>query len=546
MSAHPPQASDRVDRERVSAGSPHDPAIRPSAGRRTPAADVAPVRVLVVDDEEPMRRSFAAVLTSAGFEVLLAADGEEAITIAQEARPQVVLLDRHLPKMSGQEVLDLLRADSRTDGAVILMVSGDGQLQNKLESLDSGANDYLTKPVDLRELLARISGHLTARDRWLDHLDRSMEARARVARQLVSVDLAQPLTATVPAIFRVLEAELGVRELALSTRHGSSLAAPIDGHGRQGATTIATAAAASLVSPSLERVPGRTAVHVPLQTTGGTFAVLSVAPTSEPEPVLSALVDLAPQLAAMLLPGVDRVLTSTEDRAHVHRLLASDGMWPVFQPIVSLRTGEIAGYEGLSRFVDGTAPDLAFSLATRLGMGVEFELEAARRTLTAAERLPVGPWLSLNVSADTLLTGELAPLVEGSCRPLRLEITEHELVTDYSAVIAAVDALGDVGLAVDDAGSGYASLRHVYELRPAMVKLDRAWIAEIDRDPVRQALIGGLEQFAHATGAEFVGEGIERPEEADVLRDLGVPLGQGYHFGRPAPVPEDVPDGSRS
>lgn len=501
------------------------------------------MRVLVVDDEETMRRSFAAVLTNAGFEVLLAADGEEAIEIARSARPHVVLLDRHLPKLSGQDVLYRLRADSRTDGAVILMVSGDDQVQNKLESLGSGANDYLTKPVDLRELLARISGHLTTRDRWLDHLERSMEARTRVARQLVSVDLAQPLTATIPAIFRVLETELGVTELALSTRSGEALAPPIDGHGREGGTTLATAAGTSLVSPSLERVPGRTVVHVPLQTAGGTFAVLSVAPAGEPEPVLSALVDLAPQLAAMLLPGVDRVLTSTEDRAHVHRWLESDGMWPVFQPIVSLRSGEIIGYEGLSRFVDGTSPALAFNLASRLGMGVEFELEAARRTLLAAERLPHGPWLSLNISADTLLTGALEPLVAGSCRDLRLEITEHELVTDYGAVIAAVDALEDVGLAVDDAGSGYASLRHVYELRPAMVKLDRAWIADLHTDPVRQALIGGLEQFAVATGAEFVGEGIERAEEADVLRDLGVPLGQGYHFGRPAKLPDPTGPG---
>jgi EAL domain-containing protein (putative c-di-GMP-specific phosphodiesterase class I)/DNA-binding response OmpR family regulator len=525
-----------VDRLSVPEEASSGPA--PWAGRdlRAEPEPSTPVRVLVVDDEDVMRRSFAAVLTHAGFEVLTAADGHAALAIARRERPDVVLLDRHLPDINGQEVLDDLRADHRTDGAVILMISGDGQLENKLEGLGGGANDYLTKPIDLRELLARIDGHLTARDRWISRLDRSMETRSRVARQLVSVDVGRSLAETVPAISHVLDAELGLGELALSTRRGKSLASPIDGHGRQGATTIAASAATALLSPWLERAPGRTVVHLPLQTASGTFAVLSAAPTGEPEPVLSALVDLAPQLAAMLLPGVDRALTSAEDREHIGRLMEPDGSWPVFQPIVALPSGTVVGYEGLTRFVDGTAPDLAFALAGRLGLGVEFELEAARRTLVAAEQLPPSSWLSLNVSADTLLNADLRPLVEGIPRRLVLEITEHELVTDYAAVIAAVDQLPNVGLSVDDAGSGYASLRHVYELRPAMVKLDRAWVADIDRDPVRQALIGGLKQFAAATGAELVGEGIERQDEADVLSDLGVPLGQGYHFGRPAPA----------
>ncbi len=68
------------------------------------------------------------------------------------------------------------------------------------------------------------------------------------------------------------------------------------------------------------------------------------------------------------------------------------------------------------------------------------------------------------------------------------------------------------------------------------MKLDRSWVAGLERDPVRQAMIEGLRGFARVIGASVVGEGVERPEEAEALERLGVELGQGYWFARPAPA----------
>jgi EAL domain-containing protein (putative c-di-GMP-specific phosphodiesterase class I) len=108
-------------------------------------------------------------------------------------------------------------------------------------------------------------------------------------------------------------------------------------------------------------------------------------------------------------------------------------------------------------------------------------------------------------------------------------------------VRAAVDRLGhDVKLAVDDAGSGYASLRHILALRPAYVKLDIEWVHNIDRDPIRRSLVSGLTYFASETGSELIAEGIETDEELGVLRELGVTLGQGFLLGAPMPVGPSV------
>ena len=88
-------------------------------------------------------------------------------------------------------------------------------------------------------------------------------------------------------------------------------------------------------------------------------------------------------------------------------------------------------------------------------------------------------------------------------------------------------------MAVDDAGAGYASLRHILELRPDYAKLDISLVRRIDGDDVRQALAAGLQYFASKVGCRLIAEGVETDEEAAVLQRLGIEFAQGYLFGRP-------------
>jgi EAL domain-containing protein (putative c-di-GMP-specific phosphodiesterase class I) len=120
-----------------------------------------------------------------------------------------------------------------------------------------------------------------------------------------------------------------------------------------------------------------------------------------------------------------------------------------------------------------------------------------------------------------------------------VEVTEHERVDDYQELRRAIEGLGPgVRVSVDDAGSGYSSLRHVLSLRPHYVKLDRDWITGIDVDPVRQTLVLGLVRFVEELGAQIVAEGIETDAELAAARRLGVHLGQGDLLGRPRPADE--------
>ncbi|HEY2916035.1 MAG TPA: EAL domain-containing protein [Candidatus Limnocylindrales bacterium] len=252
---------------------------------------------------------------------------------------------------------------------------------------------------------------------------------------------------------------------------------------------------------------------------------------------LPGLAEFAQIGGALLAPALAARSTRADAVAAMRRVVDGCQFRPVFQPIVDLRSGAALGFEALTRFDDGTPPDQAFQAAHALGVGDVLELESLRLALEAARALPSEAWLNVNVSPAIIGRPELADLLGSTDRELVVEITEHDEVADYAAFRAAFATLeGRVKLCVDDAGSGFASLRHVVELGPAFVKLDRSLVAGIDHDPARQAAVAGLIHYASVAGVRLVAEGIEEPGELEVLRSLGIVLGQGYLLGRPAPV----------
>jgi PAS domain S-box-containing protein len=253
---------------------------------------------------------------------------------------------------------------------------------------------------------------------------------------------------------------------------------------------------------------------------------------------LSALVEFADLAGALIGRDVAERTEAGRGRNRIADIIARRAFGPVFQPIVDLVRDVVVGYEALTRFTDGANPEVLFDEAAAVGLGVELETATLGAALAAAEALPGSAWLNLNASPELILAGEpLRRLLAGISRRLVLEVTEHAPIADYAAFRAAMAALGPkVEFAVDDTGTGFASLRHIVELRPAFVKLDRSLMAGLESDEARQAMIVGLCHFARATGCRLIVEGIETEGELTVLRALTIELGQGYLLGRPLPV----------
>lgn len=218
----------------------------------------------------------------------------------------------------------------------------------------------------------------------------------------------------------------------------------------------------------------------------------------------------------------------------VRALLVEGRVHPVFQPVVRLADGAVVGYEALSRMV-GAAPDRWLSLASEVGLRADLEL-ACVRAIAAAGPPPEGCILFVNTSPAALVDRRLEALRPALGESLVLELTEQDAVSDYEGLRERLRWWREAGvrLAIDDTGAGYSSLTHVLQLAPEFVKLDRGLISGLDGDKNGRALVRSLVIFAEEVGSTIVAEGVERPEELEVLREVGVGLGQGFLLGRPA------------
>ncbi len=301
-------------------------------------------------------------------------------------------------------------------------------------------------------------------------------------------------------------------------------------------------------------------IGVPLVGPQGVAVGMLCAIHDSASPGMSARDLAAVQLLAELLRELqDRALSAAKvvaDRDAVRdallRVIAGDGRHPVLQPIVDIATGRAVAAEGLTRFTaqspvtgaegQSRSPAQWFDDAARQCLRDELELAAASSVLDLLDggAIPPDIALTVNLGPGALLGPGLARLLEG--RPLErivLELTEHAPVTDYDELTATLKPYREagLGLAVDDAGAGYASLTHVLAVRPDLLKIDMALTRGSDVDLPRRTLLCALVGFAKDTGSRVVAEGVETEGELAAIHGCGVELAQGFLLAKPSASP---------
>lgn len=248
---------------------------------------------------------------------------------------------------------------------------------------------------------------------------------------------------------------------------------------------------------------------------------------------------VARQLATRLGREREATVTQRQTATRIQRVLdGEDPFSMVFQRIVDLRAGKIVGYEALARFAGEPRrpPDVWFREAAEVGLGLELERAAVCRALERLPSLAPELFLSVNASPELVTSGGFLSALEGAATDrIIVEITEHAPVHDYPRLVRALDLLRGRGVrvAIDDAGAGFASLRHILELAPNFIKLDLSITRDICTRQASRSLAAALVTFAHGIDAMLIAEGVETTEQLGALDLLGVPLAQGYYLGRP-------------
>ena len=497
--------------------------------------------VLVVDDNVLVRDLLEAVLKGSDeFRIVASAeDAEGAGRAAEEYQPAIALVDVRMPG-GGPAAARAIHAAS--PGTRIVALSGNDDPTSVRLMLAAGAVSYVLKGTPADELIDVMHAAITPAE------PKGPPPLTGPARRVL-IALADPVVLDELADAVMDAPGLELAGLAQTAYHAISLAARVRPDVAVVDATLGTGGArvaASLVAAS------------------PTTRIISWATAGEPDAGDPNLVVTAEQPAAALIDAIGRVarsstpasasgavvvLRTASQPSHVparrrfERLasvLATGHIDIQLQPIVSLATEIPQGYEALSRFPGhpNPGPDVWFAEAHRAEVGVELERLAVRCALAQLGQLADDAWLAVNVSPDTAMSRGLREDLRKS-DPARVvvELTEHAPVRDYDTLQRALDELRDLGtrVAIDDCGAGFTSLRHVALIAPEFLKLDMMLCRDV-REPARAALARALVSYARETGSVVVAEGIERRDDLEALRELGVELGQGYLLAKPAAV----------
>lgn len=218
------------------------------------------------------------------------------------------------------------------------------------------------------------------------------------------------------------------------------------------------------------------------------------------------------------------------------RIVALPTPVAALQPIVHLEAEVPIGFEALARFADGDAADEHFARAAEEGRGVELELACCAAALQRADALPRGTFVSTNVSAACLSSPDLAGLFRGvDTSRVAIELTQQSPVDDVAILDHHLVALRSIGvrIAIDDVGVGDFRVERIAKTTPAILKASARLVRDCDQDADRAGRLASVVELGRRVGAITVGVGVERPEEASVLRRLGFDAAQGYLFGKP-------------
>ena len=278
------------------------------------------------------------------------------------------------------------------------------------------------------------------------------------------------------------------------------------------------------------------------------YAVIIHNPLIRDERLINKLID-----DARLMSNYQEFKRMMRNKEKLQELILKEAVTTVFHPIVNLEDNEIMGYEALTRGPKDTEyehPYILFDIASETDLLFELDRLCRKKALQNARGISPQHKLFLNCLPSAVLDPEFRDsylksfLDDLKIHPFNivLEVTEREAIENYDLFREAVKYYSDLGfaIAVDDTGAGYSSLETVVELKPQYIKLDISIVRGLDKNILKQELIKAIMGLSKEMNSIVIAEGIETEEELKTLKEIGILVGQGFLFAKPAPAFPDI------
>jgi diguanylate cyclase (GGDEF)-like protein len=557
------------------------PAPRRAADRLSMTA-----RVLVIDDEAPIRRALAQIVRQAGYACDVVATPAAARRRLAAGDVDVALCDLDLKGAFGIEFLRAIGSEHPRTARVVVTWSDDPAVVG--EALAAGAAGYVTKPFKTSDIQIALQQALVRREDD-DARARAQERREAELRHRADLD---PLTGLFNRRRFAEELDRYLRSCSRSGASGALLILDLD-HFKVVNDSLGHPAGDDVLRRTARILRERLRSTDVLARLGGDEFAIVLADVSE-----ATAMDVARELQAMLadpslrpatgasfgvacfsgggvtlgddvMGDADAALFDAKEAGRgavalfsgakassltwVERIrgaLADDKLVLHAQPIVDLRSGRVVQEELLVRMLDedGTLipPGAFLPTAERFGLIEAIDLSTLGRGLELAS---AGRSVAVNISAKTMQHDRMIELIEERARTgidlslVTIEITETSAISNMDLVRELAQRLSALGcrLALDDFGTGFGTFMYLKHLPIDAIKIDREFVGDLARSRPDQQMIKAMVQIARAAGQVVVAEGIEDVISLDLLRRFGVDHGQGFYLGRPAELSAHTP-----
>jgi diguanylate cyclase len=551
-----------------------------------PAAPIA----IIADDEDLGRLLLAETAEASGLRPMSFDDGAAVLKAALSHEVAIVLLDVDMPGMDGYAVCRRLRAEPRFASVPIVMVTGHEDSAAITRAFEAGATDFISKPVNwalLPRRLAYILRNAAAaerierlayfdtltglpnRQRCLDTAQRLFadagRSQERVAvlymdlnsfkrvndtfghsvgdavLQNVADKLSRIVSRFQAEAVHVSVSRFGGDEFVVLVRHPNA---------RSLAADIAGACQAALKDPIAHEgleFYSAPSIGIAVYPDDGAdvTTVLKHADTAMYQAKAGAIGSAAMYTAAMSA----RLRDWLDLEGRLRRAVQDDLLYLHYQPKFSLRDNRLVGVEALLRWCDaehGEIPPTRFiEIAEDSGLIIDlgsWVVRAACRQLREWQNRGLSLPVAINVSGKELLHGDPARVVEEEAAAagipvslIEIEITESLLVKDSAKVRGALERLRRLGcrIALDDFGTGYSSLAYITRFPPDRIKIDKAFVDNLDRSASDAAIANAILSLGESLNVTITAEGVERRGQLEWLRRRGCHEVQGFLLSMP-------------
>lgn len=535
--------------------------------------------ILIVDDDKVNRQLMKGVLRKENFRFIEAGNGAEAIDLATENSPDVILMDAVMPVMNGYDAAKSIRNNEITRRIPIVMITALSDKQDKIKAIEAGVDDFISKPIDALELVTRCRSlvnasslnkqyilatknpetgclNRTALLRDLHNKKCPLVLFLEIANfediyDLYTMDIARGVEKIFIDQLKVKLASIDIDEHSVYHIYDGQYAILID---------IENSDFQLVVIRELCQKISKAVRRTLLRIEEDDFEASVVLGYACSESGAYENATLALRYAKKMNHDIvfaDDILSEVHESVSnnmiwvkmVREALDNDRIEPYFQGIYDNKSGMITKYESLARligedgkvyspyfFMEVAKRSKYYSVITKRMLDKSFEY-FKDRTQSVSINLSIQDIMSKRMSSYIISKLEEYSFMAGR---ISFELLEDENTFSFEEVLnftAAVKSMG-AKISIDDFGSGYSNFQRLLEINPDVLKLDGSLIKDIDKSLDRRNIVETIVEFARRSNIKTVAEFVEDENIQRVVSELGIDMSQGYYFSKPSPIKE--------